>query len=103
MQPKSEFSASKSKEIQGKKLGFPWIPLAESGLFNGLQRKKIKNLPPLQLASWVVRTAASASRLARHPIVKAAHQKTRYRIFWISKIDCISPATAPTAKITIYA
>jgi hypothetical protein len=28
--------------MQGKKLAFPWIPLAESGLFNGLQRIQIK-------------------------------------------------------------
>jgi hypothetical protein len=34
---------NESKENQGKILAFPWIPLAESGLFNGLQRKKIKN------------------------------------------------------------
>ena len=33
---------SKSKEIQAKKLAFPWIPLVESGLFNGLQRIQIK-------------------------------------------------------------
>jgi hypothetical protein len=64
MQPKSEFSASKSKGIQGKKLVFPWIPLVESGLFNALQRKKIKKTPPLQLASRVVRTVAAAGRLA---------------------------------------
>jgi len=28
--------------MQGKKLAFPWIPLVESGLFNGLQRIQIK-------------------------------------------------------------
>jgi hypothetical protein len=38
-------------------LGFPWIPLAESGLFNGLQRKHIKKLPPAELASQVVKIA----------------------------------------------
>ena len=27
---------------QGKRLGFPWIPLADSGLFNGLWRIQIK-------------------------------------------------------------
>ncbi len=32
-----------SKENQGKILAFPWILLAESGLFNGLQRIQIKN------------------------------------------------------------
>jgi hypothetical protein len=33
---------NKSKENQGKRLGFPWIPLAELGLFNGLRRIQIK-------------------------------------------------------------
>jgi hypothetical protein len=30
----------KTKENQGKLLGFPWIPLVELGLFNGLRREK---------------------------------------------------------------
>jgi hypothetical protein len=34
---------NESKENQGKILAFPWIPLAESGLFNGLRRIQIKN------------------------------------------------------------
>jgi hypothetical protein len=38
---------SKTKGIQGKKLGFPWIPLAESGLFNGLHRIQAKKSLPL--------------------------------------------------------
>jgi hypothetical protein len=41
-QPDGEFPANESKENQGNLLGFPWIPLAESGLFNGLQRIQIK-------------------------------------------------------------
>ena len=32
----------KTKEFQGKMLGFPWISLADSGLFNGLRAKKVK-------------------------------------------------------------
>jgi hypothetical protein len=32
----------KTKEIQGKKLGFPCFSLAETGLFNGLQGIQIK-------------------------------------------------------------
>jgi hypothetical protein len=47
--------ASKSKLIQGKILAFAWIPLAESGLFKGLWRKKQKNLVRSQLAPEVVR------------------------------------------------
>jgi hypothetical protein len=38
-----------SNSPQVKLLGFPWIPLAESGLFNGLQRIQIKNLSALSL------------------------------------------------------
>jgi hypothetical protein len=33
----------KARKIKEKGLGFPWIPLAESGLFNGLGRIQIKN------------------------------------------------------------
>jgi hypothetical protein len=40
MQPAGEFRASKSKENQGKKLGFRWISLVELGLFNRLWPKK---------------------------------------------------------------
>jgi len=47
MQPERDFGARKSKEIQAKRFAFPWISLAESGLFNGLQRKKIKKFSPL--------------------------------------------------------
>jgi hypothetical protein len=47
VQPPRELAASQSKENQGKMLGFPWIPLAESGLFNGLRRKNKKILRPL--------------------------------------------------------
>jgi hypothetical protein len=47
--------ASKSKLIQGKILAFAWIPLAESGLFKGLWRKKQKNPVRAQLAPEVVR------------------------------------------------
>jgi hypothetical protein len=42
IQLKRELRANKSKENQGKSLAFPWIPLAESGLFNQLREKKIK-------------------------------------------------------------
>jgi hypothetical protein len=40
--PAAKVNANKTKEIQAKKLAFPWIPLVESGLFNGLQRIQIK-------------------------------------------------------------
>jgi hypothetical protein len=40
-----QINPRKSKENQAKKLGFPWIPLAESGLFNALQRFQIKKFP----------------------------------------------------------
>jgi hypothetical protein len=38
----AKINANKSKEMQGKKLSFPWILLVESGLFNGLQRIQAK-------------------------------------------------------------
>jgi hypothetical protein len=40
-----QINPRKSKEIQIKRLGFPWIRLEETGLFNGLQPKKKKNFP----------------------------------------------------------
>jgi hypothetical protein len=54
MQPKSELSSRKPKEMQGNLLGFPFISLAESGLCSGLQAKKIKKSHLAQLASRVV-------------------------------------------------
>jgi hypothetical protein len=47
---------AKTKQIQIKLLGFPWIPLAESRLFNGLRRIQIKNffsLASLSLAALI--------------------------------------------------
>jgi hypothetical protein len=40
MQPKREPSPNKCKKNQTKSLVFPFIFLAEFGLFNGLQQKK---------------------------------------------------------------
>jgi hypothetical protein len=40
LQPKREPGPSKCKKNQAKSLVFPFIFLAESGLFNGLQQKK---------------------------------------------------------------
>src|ERR1700689_2023370 len=37
-----QINANKTKLIQAKKLAFPWIPLAELGLFNALRRIQIK-------------------------------------------------------------
>jgi hypothetical protein len=42
MQLKRELRANKFKEMQGKSLACPWIPLVEFGLFNTLQRIQIK-------------------------------------------------------------
>jgi hypothetical protein len=44
MQLQGERRASQSKEKQGKVLGFPCIPLAESGLFKGLQRIQMEKI-----------------------------------------------------------
>ena len=37
-----QINPRKSKQFQEKRLGFPWIPLADSGLFNGLRRIQVK-------------------------------------------------------------
>src|ERR1700691_3330345 len=60
MQLKRELRANKSKEIQGKSLAFPWIPLAELGLFNELRRIQIKNPLRPHLAFRVVGRSLSA-------------------------------------------
>ncbi len=41
-QPEGDCPARKCKKIQGKSLASLWIPLADSGLFNGLRRIQIK-------------------------------------------------------------
>jgi hypothetical protein len=46
-----QINPSKSKLKQAKKLAFPWIPLAESGLFNGLQRIQNKKILSLSIPS----------------------------------------------------
>jgi hypothetical protein len=46
-QPQGEIHANKTKKNQTnprKVLGFSWIPFADSGLFNGLQRIQIKKI-----------------------------------------------------------
>jgi hypothetical protein len=40
-----QINPRKTKGIQGNSLGFPWIPLAESGLFNALRGIQIKKIP----------------------------------------------------------
>jgi hypothetical protein len=65
---------NESKENQGKSLAFPWIPLAESGLSNGLQRIPNKKIScPALLASRVVgnrpQTAHSRRRMSSALIV----------------------------------
>ena len=54
----------KSKEIQAKKLGFPWISLAELSLFNVLQRIQIKKSFPVSGFERIVSNGIS-SRLHR--------------------------------------
>jgi hypothetical protein len=68
MQPEREFSPSKSKQNQAKKLGFPWFYSSESGLFKGLRAKKQKN----RLTSQVVCKTSQAlthipANIARRP------------------------------------
>src|ERR1700729_4490333 len=42
-----QINPRKTKQNQGKKLGFPWIPLADSGLFNALRGIQVKKSYPL--------------------------------------------------------
>jgi hypothetical protein len=56
MQPERELRPSKSKQNQGKLLGFPWFYSSESGLFKALRAKNKKN----RLASQVVRKTSHA-------------------------------------------
>jgi hypothetical protein len=46
-----QINPSKSKLKQAKKLAFPWISLADSGLFNGLLRIQIKIFSPFDDAA----------------------------------------------------
>jgi hypothetical protein len=49
------FGPSKTKQIQtdsAKSLGFIWIPLVESGLFNGLHRIQIKESGSYSARRW---------------------------------------------------
>jgi hypothetical protein len=51
---------------QGKRLGFPWIPLADSGLFNGLRGIQIKKFLPLRGSRTKLYRALVSSALDRH-------------------------------------
>jgi hypothetical protein len=57
-----QINPNKSKENQAKKLGFPWIPLAESGLFNALQRFQIKKFPSVSTRVLGCRSKAFHAR-----------------------------------------
>jgi hypothetical protein len=61
----------KSKEMQIKKLAFPWIPLAELGLFKGLWRIQVKNssspLPFTRHSSNAFNNHAPYCRVADRP------------------------------------
>jgi hypothetical protein len=61
--PGRQINPSYSKENQGKRLGFPWIPLAESGLINGLQRIQMK-----KIFSPVTRRLSRRKRLFSSPL-----------------------------------
>jgi hypothetical protein len=59
---------SKSKQNQGKRLGFVCFSLAEMGLFKGLRRIQIKKPPTVQLALqvalWTRELTASSKALS---------------------------------------
>jgi hypothetical protein len=60
-------TAARSVCPQAKKLGFPWIPLAESGLFNGLRRIQIKIFSPFAYvaAQLALRLSGRIARLGK--------------------------------------
>jgi hypothetical protein len=64
------------------KLGFPWIPLAESGLFNELREKKIKKIPlPLTRVSGCGQTPETQIFLSfpSHYAARCENPKVRLR------------------------
>src|SRR5580698_4271276 len=82
-----QINPSKSKLKQAKKLGFPWIPLAESGLFNGLQRIQIKKSFPRDVQTFRNSFSARPRRTRRgageqkHFSMTSAHSKGN--VAWI--------------------
>jgi hypothetical protein len=101
--PAAKVNAHKTKEIQAKKLAFPWIPLAESGLFNGLQRIQIKksrhqifailisNIPQALLAQTPSATRinrASNNNIAHILTFEKAMLETEGRCF-LGRIDLL--------------
>jgi hypothetical protein len=80
-QPQGEIHANKTKknkEIQGKVLGFPWIPFADSGLFNGLRRIQIK------IISFPFRVVFQTSQLD-FPLFSSSPQSRHARHLQIRK------------------
>jgi hypothetical protein len=89
--------ARKSKENQGKKLAFPWISFAESGIFNGLQEKneKIRRRPysrPRLCVFATSRGERSKSLLFVHPRYTLLLQKSVPLISEFVNMKCNGPA-----------
>jgi hypothetical protein len=80
----------KTKQNQGKMLGFPWIPLAESGLFKGLQRIQIKKSSP---ASTLVTGCALNPLGETHslPFTQASTARGSTRMFVTQISDFAKP------------
>jgi hypothetical protein len=77
-------AARKSKEIQGNLLVFPWIPLAESGLFNELHAKKIK-----KSAACLTRVRGCAKRPAAWRPLALGHDPSGLRLLTrTSRVAC---------------
>jgi hypothetical protein len=83
-----QIKPSKTKRFQIKRLGFPWIPLADSGLFNELRGIQIKKLFSLsaRVSGCIVDTrpdglasvAAASRHAARLPIWKIYSIKSSF-------------------------
>ena len=80
----------KTNQNQGKMLGFPWIPLAESGLFKGLQRIQIKKSSP---ASTLVTGCALNPLGETHslPFTQASTARGSTRVFVTQISDFAKP------------
>src|SRR5271169_4345848 len=94
-----QINASKTKEMQAKKLAFPWIPLAESGLFNGLQRIQIKkSFPASHCGSNITNRVSRSSVLAplgqREARALSGEKNNIYHIFSFSASECAKISSA---------
>jgi hypothetical protein len=102
-----QINPRKTKQNQGKKLGFPWIPLANSGLFNALRGIQIKNLRCAKLACQVARKPLCACSLPLLPTAVARVAASIRRLgklshrSWIWERNCTKKFDRPIAELAL--